>query len=272
MPLTTRLPSGHLQVNKLESFCSLIEATSPPSSKYFSELFREFDHEIRRRHPEIKQGALNNVHGDWYEYLIAVFFNNYSVKHNRNWVAIPLPNVRVYDLAQVYTPRLFNYIEDLRFKLAREQVSLISSNPDFIIVHKDKLDSRLTIKSLCCTDIEHLSCLYRELSGKCELNDIKGYFGVKSTVRPDRRLQLAHEGSLLKAMYAHLQTRDWIINPQGISYYAASTNLTLADKVGLQTVATHSIVTVHDKPKSAVDDAFRVDSIADCYEMASRVL
>ncbi|WP_373695840.1 Cfr10I/Bse634I family restriction endonuclease [Brunnivagina elsteri] len=38
--------------------------------------------------------------------------------------------------------------------------------------------------------------------GKCNLKDIIGYASIKTSLRPDRRLQIPHEGSLMKAIYA----------------------------------------------------------------------
>jgi hypothetical protein len=109
--------------------------------------------------------------------------------------------------------------------------------------------------------ITQLENFYRHLTGLCNLDDIMGYLSVKSSLRPDRRLQISHEGSLMKAIYVHLQTRDWIIEPNGLKYYAASTSIGPADYKALKTVATHSITNVQSKPVAAVDQVFQIDSI-----------
>lgn len=93
------------------------------------------------------------------------------------------------------------------------------------------------------------------------LDDIAGYLSVKASLRPDRRLQLAHEGSLMKALYTHLQTRTWTINPRGIRYFAASKKISEADIKGLKTVATHSIIDVKSSPQSAVDELFQINTV-----------
>ena len=64
----------------------------------------------------------------------------------------------------------------------------------------------------------------------------------------------------MKAIYAHLQTRDWIINPRGLRYYAVASALNLQDIKALRTVATHSITTVNEIPKAAVDDVFQINN------------
>ena len=102
---------------------------------------------------------------------------------------------------------------------------------------------------------------YRLFEDQCELDDIKGYISVKFSLRSDRRLQMAHEGSLMKAFYTHIQTREWIINPQGIKYFAISTEIGPAGRDALKTVATHSITTVHSIPQAAVDEVFEVNTL-----------
>ena len=98
---------------------------------------------------------------------------------------------------------------------------------------------------------------------KCNFEQLVGYISVKTSLRPDRRLQLAHEGSLMKALYVHLQTREWIIEPAGLKYYAISRKVSNADRKALKTVATHSITTVQSKPQSAVDEVFEINSLQD---------
>jgi hypothetical protein len=85
-------------------------------------------------------------------------------------------------------------------------------------------------------------------------------------------LQLSHEGSLMKAMYVHLQTRDWIINTKGLRYYGAATHVSDADRRGLRTVATHSIINVQSVPQAAVDDVFTINSNADTDKVFNLIL
>ena len=65
----------------------------------------------------------------------------------------------------------------------------------------------------------------------------------------------------MKAIYTHLQTREWIINPKGIKYFALATKVGNSDRAALKTVATHSITTVHSIPQAAVDEVFEVNSL-----------
>jgi len=102
--------------------------------------------------------------------------------------------------------------------------------------------------------------LHRSFVGLCTFDSIVGFVAAKSSFRPDRRLQIPHEGSLIKAIYVHLQTRQWVVNPRGIKYYAIGGKIGQSDIQALKTVATHSIVTVSSKPQAAVDQVFEVNT------------
>lgn len=76
----------------------------------------------------------------------------------------------------------------------------------------------------------------------------------------------------MKALYTHLQTRTWTINPTGIRYYAAATSIGNADVIGLKTVATHSITDVKSLPQSAVDEIFKINSVLDVDSCLNHIL
>lgn len=226
------------------------------------------DTEIKKDHPAVKGGALNNCHGDWYEWLISIFANNHIVQNRSEYVLLQLPNITRFDVASLYEERLFNHIKDLRDKVIESSgVSLITSNPDFVIIKTTGIDLEgLSVKKIDDLDndvITELENRYQFFKGKCGFGNIVGFLSVKTSLRPDRRLQISHEGSLMKAIYVHLQTRDWVINPQGLLYFAASTEISEPDKKGLRTVATHSITNVQSKPEAAVDDVFRINCVSD---------
>lgn len=76
----------------------------------------------------------------------------------------------------------------------------------------------------------------------------------------------------MKAIYTHLQTREWIINPKGVKYFAIATKVGNPDRAALKTVATHSITTVHSVPQAAVDEVFQVNSLQQAQEAFSQIL
>lgn len=217
---------------------------------------------------KIDNGAFNKCNGDWYEWLISIRAIEFFLEHQPDTLLISLPNISSFDVMSLYKSNLCEYIFDLRRKLELKDVNLITSNPDFCIVrlseekkaeYLHKL-ANISFKNLSVGMLEQIDTLYRTFTNYAELDDIAGYLSVKTSLRPDRRLQLAHEGSLMKALYTHLQTRTWTINPKGIKYFGASNKIGVADKEGLKTVATHSITDVKSLPQSAVDELFRINS------------
>jgi hypothetical protein len=260
--------NGKPQIKRVETFCSMLNSNLPDDSVTYSEILDVIDKSVLSEHPKVKMGALNNCHGDWYEWILAARAWNFRIKNNRNFMLMLLPNVSSFDVAKLYDHTLFGYINDLRNKvLESADVQLITSNPDFVIIDTTniELDESFLqpITEFTAETIERLQKMYRHFTHRCSFNDINGYLSVKTTFRPDRRLQLSHEGSLMKATYVHLQTRDWIINPKGLRYYGAATHVSDADRRGLRTVATHSIINVQSIPQAAVDDVFTINSNED---------
>ena len=197
-----------------------------------------------------------------------------------------MPNNRTFDCTTLYKKELSWYICDLRHKLKENHVNLVTSNPDFFIAdtkncpcHLKKTLGEYSNKfrnefehGITASTIERADNLYKIFINQLDLDDICAYLSVKTTLRPDRRLQLAHEGSLMKALYVHLQTRTWNINAKGIKYYGAATKLSDADVDGLKTAATHSIAAATSDPQSAVDKLFKLDSFYEIDQCLNNIL
>jgi len=181
-------------------------------------------------------------------------------------------------VAELFRPKLRDYIYDLRSKvLEASSVELVTSNPDFVIF--DVRGSELhTLKqhgafsAYSSESLIRIDNLYKDLVGFCDFQTIVGFISVKTSFRPDRRLQIPHEGSLMKAIYAHLVTREWELSPRGIKYYAVACEVKEPDKRALKTVATHSITNVTDRPKAAVDEVFAVNDISDLTNLQNLIL
>ncbi|MEI1755645.1 Cfr10I/Bse634I family restriction endonuclease [Acinetobacter baumannii] len=228
----------------------------------------------------IDKGAFNKCNGDWYEWLLSIRAIEFFITNKPNTLLINLPNISSFDVMALYKPELCEYIFDLREKLKVKNVNLITSNPDFCIVRlsdQKKIEylnklSDINFGNLSLEMLEIIDTLYKDFINYAELDDIAGYLSVKTSLRPDRRLQLAHEGSLMKALYTHLQTRTWSINPKGIKYFGASKKIGAADREGLKTVATHSITDVKSLPQSAVDELFQINSKSELDICLSKLL
>lgn len=206
------------------------------------------------------QSALNNVRGAWYAWILAIESIRFNKANPTSNYLIKLPNVTQFDSTSLYQQDLNDLISDFKAKLSLiGNVNLITSNPDYVIIQRSISTTFPMIPSVITNaDLDRIDIWYQAFISLCDLDDIVGYVGAKVSVRPDRRIQLLHEGSLSKAIYSHLQTRKWLINARGIKYYAVSMSFTDADKKGLRSVATHSIASAALKPEPAVDDVVSV--------------
>ncbi|MBM6634447.1 Cfr10I/Bse634I family restriction endonuclease [Leclercia adecarboxylata] len=228
---------------------------------------------------KVNEGAFNKCNGDWYEWLIGIRAIEYFVQNNVDRLVVKIPNASSFDVISVYKDYLSSYIHDLRKKLSHNNVNLVTSNPDFIVLETaditGELKKALSWVTLSNITMDTLSCvefMYKDFINYANLDQLRSFLSVKTSFRPDRRLQLAHEGSLMKALYTHLQTRTWNINPAGVKYYAAATVVGNADIIGLKTVATHSITDVKSLPQSAVDEIFKINSVQDVDNCLNHIL
>jgi len=277
MTFIRKLKDGKSQVMKGVAFCTLLKNTLPAKTESFKAVIDKFGVNIHKIDSSITKDALSNARGDWYEWLLAFSAWNYFAENKKANLALLTPNISQFDVARLYDDKLYNLIQDLRAKVLKSaSVQLISSNPDFVIIDR-KLANKLFPKIEQITKIDEAAILqietaYKIFESHCSFEDIAGYISVKLSFRPDRRLQIPHEGSLMKAIYTHLQTREWIISPKGLKYFAIATVVGKPDRAALKTVATHSITTVHSMPQAAVDEVFEVNSLQQAQKAFAQIL
>ncbi len=278
MSIIVYLNDGRPQIDKVGAFCEILNNELPNKNISISSLLEDFDRSVRDVDSSISTGALSNCHGDWYEWLLAIEAWNYHVKNPNSPILIHLPNITQFDVMRLYNDELYSMILDLRQKVEMTRsIQLITSNPDFVIIDPSEIkdipiDITEEITRVDEEIIQRIINMYRVFISKCDFTNIIGYFSVKTTFRPDRRLQMPHEGSLMKALYTHLQTRKWILSPKGLKYYAAATSVNDRDRNALRTVATHSITTVHNIPEAAVDEVFEINSLKQARAIFKRIL
>lgn len=224
---------------------------------------------VKRYDSSVSREALANTRGQWFEWMVSIDLYNHWLESGQKYLILNLPNIVRFDSASLYVGEIYDFVKDLREKLSCSlDISLITSNPDYVIIDTTRLREKVPqtkIQSIDLTTFHFIDEIYKCLVDSCELDDIVGYLSLKTSLRPDRRLQIAHEGSLTKAIYVHLQTRSWLMEPRGIRYFGAAMKLSDADINGLKTVATHSITTVMSKPEKAVDMVFTIKSRTDLY-------
>lgn len=257
---------GKVIIDTKAAFIESINGVVPKGEWNYKEHLDYIQSLVIEADPNVTSGALSNCRGTWFEWMIAIdTYNDWCLKKHQ-MLLLPLPNIKQFDCATLYNEKINKYIFDLRQKLkASLDIELITSNPDFVILDTSALSFGFERNPIECIDVNallHIDSLFRDFVGKCGFNDIVGYMATKTSLRPDRRLQIVHEGSLAKALYVHLQTRLWIDKPRALRYFGASLQLNEKDKRALKTVATHSITTVLSEPVKAVDE---------CFELTDRV-
>jgi hypothetical protein len=265
-------PDGKQSISAAPTFCAALRNRNPLDIDNFSEVLDECAALVRTEF-QPKGGALNNVRGTWYEWLIsigAIQFCN-ATEHVRR-LLIPLPNVRRLDYTSLYEDSVYFFIQDLKEKTSAYGVNLISSNPDYALIEQSVQIKLPDVSSVTEATLSEIDGKYLELRGKLGFDELVGFASIKTSLRPDRRLQLSHEGALVKAFYEHLKTRLWNSEAAGLKYYGVSQAVGEADKEGLKTVATHSILSVNSVPERAVDDIVEVSSGATLRDFLSTAL
>ena len=145
MSFIRTLKGGKSQVMKDAAFCTLLKGKLPEKNKPIDELISDFDKEVSKVDKSVTKDALNNVHGDWYEWLLAISAWNYCAENKKANLALLTPNISQFDIARLYNDKLFNLVQDLREKVLRSSsVQLISSNPDFVIIDRKVVDAALS--------------------------------------------------------------------------------------------------------------------------------
>ncbi|QIZ69143.1 Cfr10I/Bse634I family restriction endonuclease [Geobacillus subterraneus] len=222
--------------------------------------------------------AFSNTRGTWFEVMIAIQSWNYRIKRGYNdYLIIKMPNVKTFDFRKIFDDETREKLYQLEKSLLthKQQVRLITSNPDLLIIRQKDLikdEYNQPIDKFTHENVDTALTLFKHLERKCKWDSLVAGIGLKTSLRPDRRLQLVHEGNILKSLFAHLKMRYW--NPKAeFKYYGASSEpVSQADDDALQTAATHTIVNVNSTPERAVDDVFSLTSFEDIDKMLDQII
>lgn len=220
--------------------------------------------------------AFSNTRGFWFEVFIAVHAWNYRIRHNLSDILIvKMPNVSSFDFRRIFEEKTDKMLKQLEISLLKNNVRLITSNPDLLIVEQEDLildEHNIPISCLDTKSIMDAVNLYKVLENRCHWNSLKAGIGVKTSLRPDRRLQVVHEGNILKSLFAHLKMRNWNREATFEYYGASSEIISGADDDALQTAATHTIVNVDSLPERAVDGLYSLLTFDDIEKMLDTIL
>lgn len=223
-------------------------------------------------------GAFSNTRGLWFEVMIAIRAWNYRIKRGLDsHLIIKMPNVKTFDFRKLFDNDTREKLNQLELSLLthKNKVRLITSNPDILIIKQKDLvrnDFNKPIKELNQKNIDDAINLYKTIEGRCKWDSVMAGIGLKTSLRPDRRLQLVHEGNILKSLFAHLKMRYWDQKAVFKYYGAASESISSADDDALQTAATHTIVNVNSTPERAVDEIFSLLTFEDIDKMFDKII
>ncbi len=224
--------------------------------------------------PRLNSNAFNNARGSWFELLVTIALWNYRIDApgSQSSVVVKLPSVGVLKFIDLFEPKARAMLNDLKTSLSLEGVNLVTSNPDVLCVgslHDFDQIHEFQTRFLNCSQecITTINNAYMKIVGKCNHDSIRFGLALKSSTRPDRRLQITHEGNILKAINAHLQTRFWDANHDVYYYAATASPIKPADVEAFKTAATHSITDVNVRPMPAVDRSFYLATLEDVKAM-----
>ena len=119
-----------------------------------------------RSEESIRQ-AISKLHGDWFEWLLCIISQRVQSTENTKYVAVRLPNVLRFDSNKLYQPGLQEMLSTLKAEVRRAGVELISSNPDFVLVSRERLNVGSTTSPLALEIIDWHENRYLELKDQC---------------------------------------------------------------------------------------------------------
>lgn len=229
--------------------------------------------------PNQQDNAFNNVRGYWTRCIFAstawnLFCENPIIG---NSCLIPLPSTASLRLTQIFDPDANNALDNgLIRNLAKQGIELGMSNPDFVCISELPPDIMEPFKTKICNLSENsqqiLDFAYKQIIGYCLYNGLKFGIALKTSLRSDRRYQVAYEGSVLKALIAHLQVRFWDTSFYTGFYAVVANRVGDEDRIVLSAPATHSIVDVHTPPIKAIDEIFQVNSTDDIVASINKMI
>lgn len=170
--------------------------------------------------------AFSNTRGVWFESLVAIGAWNYRITKAPGYLILKLPNITSFNFREIFEPVTREMLQQLEKSLLDQlhEVRMITSNPDLLVIKQPDLIEEYfntPITSILEQDVKKVTEGYRLIKQRCQWESLIAGIGLKTSLRPDRRLQLVHEGNILKSLFAHLKMRHWNKNPI-FEYYGAA--------------------------------------------------
>lgn len=262
MPLRyNTLDNGDMKINAAttfsDAFNSLFTPTRFPS---FDSVLIQCISLVKSENPNVTTGAISNVKGAWYQWLLALAWQYFASAKSSHLRLIKLPNKKVCKWHRLYEQPITELVDDLEAKIAASSISLETSNPDFVLIHFEDLQTvnsvgTVTEETLAEIDNEHASYI-----GKVKYGRMPAFLSIKTSLRPDRRLQTQFEATMIKAIQAYFATRRWDIQTLSSKFYVVVNSVpSQSDHESLSALAAHSLVTPLVKPQKLVDLLIQVN-------------
>ena len=220
-------------------------------------------------------GGINNSRGEWLEDALKVIFWNSAVEHSDgNAAIVKLPNAAQLQFRDLYEPRAKGYLDELFQSLKDRGMDMQMSNPDFICVTglEDGDDTVAEPITVSGQSMQMLDNAYEKLIGQCNADEIPFVITVKTSTRPDRRYQIAHEANVVKSLVAHLGGRFWNRDLYTAFYAMIASRVSPADRNALRNPATHTLVQVNWTPVPLVDEVYQISSVDSVQETVQELL
>lgn len=268
LELDTQDEDSRIQLDTRKIFSEQFKVSGDFSRITFTDFLDECDkwamqEAAKSTSVKVTKQALGNARGKWFEWLIAIGFWHWAdTQKGVKFTLAQLPNVSSFDSAKLFKGEVYQAIHAFKNKLSESDVTMVTSNPDFVLIKKkpfrDQSIEKLLTGEINSVQLETLSNHYTHFIDSCSLSDIFGYLAVKSSMRPDRRLQIAHEGSTYKALSKNISNalNQEVYIPR---FFAIASATTDSDRNALKTVATHSIAENGETPTRAVDRVYDVN-------------
>lgn len=251
-----------LQVNAsptfVDAFNSLYSLLEFPD---YNLVLTECERLVRSENPKVAQEALSNVRGLWYQWLIGLSWRHYNNINPKPLLLVKLPNKNASKWHRLYEKKITQLIDELENKIAKDNISLETSNPDFVILEVQ--DSKRIIYDMFLTT-DYLSKMdneYLQHLGAVMYGALPAFLSIKTSLRPDRRLQTQFEATMIKALQAYLATRQWdLTTPSSNFYVVVNATPNKEDFKSLSALAAHSLVIPLVKPQKLVDLLIQVNN------------
>ncbi|MBW4623552.1 MAG: Cfr10I/Bse634I family restriction endonuclease [Cyanosarcina radialis HA8281-LM2] len=207
----------------------------------------------------LEVGALNNVAGDWNEFMVTTAFSEIAVDINdgsRQLIVtiFPLPNTQISSIGSnqissrflsLFKPSAFNAGGELH-AIDDYKDKIFFSSPDYIIavLRRDCLD---LFQNLLINQARRPSddAIYRYLEKTLNASELKAAVSVKTEYRPDRRYQPLFEADLVKQL-GRATKQNW-------KFYMVSSKETSADTSLFDRITTPD---AHEHNYKLVDGSF----------------